>query len=142
MKKLLLMIVLLTSTLLAETNPLSDYIANEDYSEGMKKFSAEKNIFKESVVDRQAIVKEVQDAEARVRGVFTSVLATVYQDKKWGAVIYYNNPKVSSQQRLVITGDTALRVSGYLYYLIPYEKGLRVKDLRTGNYYNLEIKGR
>ncbi len=142
MKRILVMVVFVTSTLLADTNPLSDYIANEDYSEGMKKFSNEKNIFEESVVDRQAIIKEVQDAEARVKGVFTNVLATVYQDKKWGAVIYYNNPKVSLQQRLIITGDTALRVSGYLYYLIPYEKGLRVKDLRTGNYYNLEIKGR
>jgi hypothetical protein len=25
---------------------------------------------------------------------------------------------------------------------VPYEKGLRVKDLRTGNFYNIEIKGR
>jgi hypothetical protein len=141
-KLIIILTMLLTSiTLLAETNPLNEYLGEEDFKAGKEKFEKDKNIFKESVVNIDAIIKEVKDAESRVKATF-SVVATVKKDNKWGAVIYFNNPKSSSKERLVIIGDIAKRVDGYLYYLVPYEKGLRVKDLRTGNFYNIEIKGR
>lgn len=126
----------------ADVNPLSQYISNEDYQVGIEKFDQDRNIFKEGIVDRDAVVREVRDAENRVKSIFNNILATVNKDNVWGAVIYYTDPRVSGSQRLVITGETAIRVDGYLYYLIPYENGVRVRDIRTGNFYKLEVKGR
>ena len=130
------------SELMADVNPLSKYISNEDYKIGEDKFNESKNIFEEKGFDRSAVLKEIMDAENRIKSVFTRVLATVNKNGSYSAVIYYTDPVVSTSQRIVISGKTAIRINGYNYYLIPYDKGIGVRDIRTGNYYKLEIKGR
>jgi hypothetical protein len=144
MKKIFLILCLFTlfSQIKADINPLSKYISSEDYKIGEEKFNESKNIFEEKGFDRSAILKEITDAENRIKSVFTRVLATVDKDNKPSAVIYYTNPAISKSQRIVISGKTAIRVDGYNYYLIPYTGGVGVRDIRTGNYYKLEIKGR
>lgn len=142
-KNILICIFLfLNLALLANKNPLSDFISDEDYNTAIEKFSGDKNIFQPDIIDQNAIINEIKNAENRVNSIFTNVFATVYSDKKYGVVVYYNDPKIGRSQRLVLLGEKAIRVDDYLYYLIPYESGLRIKDVRTGNFYKIETRGR
>lgn len=134
--------LLLNLSLLANNNPLSDFISDEDYNIAIEKFSSDKNIFKPDIIDKNAMINEIKNAEHRVNSIFTSVSATVYADRKYGLVVHYNDPKIGKNRRLVLLGEKAIRVDGYLYYLIPYESGLRIKDVRTGNFYRIETRGR
>lgn len=142
MKNLILIYLLLIFTLSGNTNPLGEFISDEDYNIAIEKFHSDKDIFKANIIDRDAMLEEIRAAESRVKSVFTEVSATMYSDNKYGAIIYYNDPKIARRQRLVILGEKAIRLDSYVYYLIPYDGGVRIKDIRTGNFYKIETRGR
>lgn len=144
MKKIIFLVFFMVGIagVFADVNPLNDYISIEDYKVGTQKFNDSKNIFKESDFDRSAIIRELMDTEIRVKSVFTQVLTSVNKDGSYSAVVYYTDPAISTSRRIVVTGKTAVRINGYNYYLIPNKNGIKVKDIRTGNYYKLGIKGR
>ena len=122
-------------------NAVLKYVSPSSYAEGAEKFSGKKDIFKETFEDKTKVNNELAIIESRLRTVFTTTMTVIQVENNWNAVIYYNDPNFG-QKRLVITGETSLKVDGYTYRLTPLSDGVTIRDVRSGNIYKLEVKGR
>ena len=140
-KKLIIFMILTSLSLFAKTgNAVLKYISPSNYAEGAEKFSGKKDIFKETFEDKTKVNNELALVESRLKTVFTTTMMVIQVGNDWNAVIYYNDPNLG-QKRLVITGETSLKVDGYTYRLTPLSDGVTIKDVRSGNIYKLEVKG-
>lgn len=141
-KKLIIIMCLLSLSLFGKQgNAVLKYVSSSSYAEGAEKFNGKKDIFKETVDDKAKIDNELAIIESRLKSVFTTTLTVIQIGNNWNAVVYYNDPTFG-QKRLVITGETSLKVDGYTYRLTPLADGVSIKDVRSGNIYKLEVKGR
>ena len=141
-KKLLLIMCILSLSIFGKTgNAVLKYISSSSYAEGAEKFNGKKDIFKQTVDDKAKVDNELAIIESRLKTVFTTTLTVIQIGNGWNAVIYYNDPTFG-QKRLVITGETSIKVDGYTYRLTPLEDGVSIKDVKSGNIYKLEVKGR
>lgn len=134
--------ILLSLTILGKTgNAVLKYVSSSDYAEGAEKFNGKKDIFKENIEDKTKVVNELAGVESRLKTIFTTTLTVIQVGNRWNAVVYYNDPNFG-QKRLVLTEETSLKVDGYTYRLTPLQDGVNIKDVRSGNIYKLEVKGR
>lgn len=122
-------------------NAVLKYISSSSYAEGAEKFNGKKDIFKERIEDKSKIDNELAMIESRLKTVFTTTLTVIQVGNSWSAVVYYNDPTLGLK-RLVITGETSIKVDGLTYRLTPLEDGVSIKDVKSGNMYKLEVKGR
>ena len=134
--------IIMSLTLFGKTgNAVLKYVSSTSYAEGAEKFNGKKDIFKETFEDKTKVNNELALVESRLKTVFTTTMMVIQVGNDWNAVIYYNDPNLG-QKRLVITGETSLKVDGYTYRLTPLSDGVTIKDVRSGNIYKLEVKGR
>lgn len=141
-KKLIIFMILTSFSLFAKAgNAILKYVSPSDYVEVIERVSDGKNIFKPSFEDKAKVNNELALVESRLKTVFTTTMMVIQVGNNWNAVIYYNAPNLG-QKRLVITGETSLKVDGYTYRLTPLSDGVTIKDVRSGNIYKLEVKGR
>lgn len=141
-KKIILFMIIISLSIFAKTgNAVLKYVSPSSYAEGAEKFNGKKDIFKETFEDKTKVNNELALVESRLRTVFTTTMMVIQVGNEWNAVIYYNDPNLG-QKRLVITGETSLKVDGYTYRLTPLSDGVTIKDVRSGNIYKLEVKGR
>lgn len=122
-------------------NAILKYVSPGDYVEVAEKFNGKSDMFKLKVDDKIKVTNELNLVESRLKSVFTTTLTVIQMGDMWSAVIYYNDSTLG-QKRLVITEETSLKVDGYTYRLTPLKDGVNIKDIRTGNIYKLEVKGR
>lgn len=141
-KKLFILMIIMSLTLFGKTgNAVLKYVSSTNYAEGAEKFNGKKDIFKEKIVNKEVIVNEIALVENRLKMVFVNTLTTIQVGNQWSAVVYYNEPSLG-QKRLVVSGQTSLKVDGYTYSLTPIKNGVTIKDVKSGNIYKLEVKGR
>lgn len=141
-KKLFILMFVMSLTLFGKTgNAVLKYVSSTNYAEGAEKFNGKKDIFKEKIVNKEVIVNEIAIVESRLKMVFVNTLTTIQVGNQWSAVVYYNEPNLG-QKRLVVSGQTSLKVDEYTYSLTPIKNGVTIKDVKSGNIYKLEVKGR
>lgn len=143
-KKIVLLMFILTVSIFSATgNAILEFVSSSSYAEGAEKFDGKKDIFKEVIYKPKAVVVDtsVEESKARLQSVFTSTMTTIQVGNSWSAVLYYNEPN-AGKKRLVISGDTSLEVGGFTYKLSPIANGVTIKDVKTGNLFKLEVKGR
>ena len=93
------------------------------------------------IYNKEVIVNEIALVESRLKMVFVNTLTAIQVGNQWSAVVYYNEPNLG-QKRLVVSGQTSLKVDEYTYSLTPIKNGVTIKDVKSGNIYKLEVKGR
>ena len=141
-KKLFILMIIMSLTLFGKTgNAVLKYVSSTSYAEGAEKFNGKKDIFKEKIVNKEVVVNEIALVENRLKTVFVNTLTTIQVGNQWSAVVYYNEPNLG-QKRLVVSGRTSLKVDEYTYSLTPIKNGVTIKDVKSGNIYKLEVKGR
>ena len=134
--------IIMSLTLFGKTgNAVLKYVSSTSYAEGAEKFNGKKDIFKEKIVNKEVVVNEIALVENRLKTVFVNTLTTIQVGNQWSAVVYYNEPNLG-QKRLVVSGRTSLKVDEYTYSLTPIKNGVTIKDVKSGNIYKLEVKGR
>ena len=140
--KLFILMIIMSLTLFGKTgNAVLKYVSSTNYAEAAEKFNGKKDIFKEKIVNKEVIVNEIALVESRLKMVFVNTLTTIQVGNQWSAVVYYNEPNLG-QKRLVVSGQTSLKVDEYTYSLTPIKNGVTIKDVKSGNIYKLEVKGR
>lgn len=141
-KRIFAVMLIMSLTLFGKTgNAVLKYVSSSSYAEGAEKFNGKKDIFKEKIEDKTVIVNELAVIETRLKSVFVNTLTTIQVGNQWSAIVYYNEPN-AGQKRLVVSGATSLKVDGYTYNLTPVKNGVTIKDVKSGNIYKLEVKGR
>lgn len=141
-KKLFILMIIMSLTLLGKTgNAILKYVSPSDYVEIAEKFDGKKNMFKPKIYNKEVIVNEIALVESRLKMVFVNTLTAIQVGNQWSAVVYYNEPNLG-QKRLVVSGQTSLKVDEYTYSLTPIKNGVTIKDVKSGNIYKLEVKGR
>lgn len=136
----LMAIIISTLTFTAE-NTLSKYVSDETYNKGIEKFPKNIDIFKSKVYSLNAIKKELEDARNKIRAVFKEVTFIIKQGDKWVSTFYYIDEKGVNKRKTVVEREKIV-IGDNEYVIIPYEKGIKVTDLKTKVELSIEKKGR
>lgn len=111
-------------------NPLSDYVGDDVYTEGLRKFPPGEDIFKTQVYSMEGVDKAREEAVARMNGIFGEITALTGTGTGWVTSFYYSEG--GQKKRKTVMGTESLRVDSNTYNVTATSEGIRVRDMKTG----------
>lgn len=125
-----LLIVLLTSVSIYAENPLSNYVSDQIYLEGIRKFPGGEDVFKTQVFSLEGIDKGREEAIAKIKAIFIEVTVVTGTDTTWVTSFNYNDGNV--KKRKTVMGTETMRIGDNSYSVTAYSQGIRVRDMKSG----------
>lgn len=146
LNKVTLMILILISlssySFANKINPMNDYISDDVFREAEKKFSEDKNFFKSEKTVKLGTGGSVKSTNS-LSNVFIKVDTIIRKDRKWGCIVFYKERDAYTDittKRKVILGNTIVKISGIKYFLRPYETGVEIREIVSGNTIHLKVQ--
>lgn len=126
---ILLMLLLSTAYIYAD-NPLSQYVSDQIYLEGIRKFPSGEDVFKTQVFSLEGVDKGREEAIAKIKAIFIEVTVVTGTDTNWVTSFNYNDG--STKKRKTVMGTESMRIGDSSYSVTAYSQGIRVRDLKSG----------
>ncbi len=126
----ILSIILLAAVSIYADNPLSSYVSDQIYLEGIRKFPSGEDVFKTQVYSLEGVDKGREEAIAKIKAVFVEVTVVTGTDTTWVTSFNYNDG--STRKRKTVMGTESMRIGENSYSVTAYSQGIRVRDLKSG----------
>ena len=126
----ILSIILLAAVSIYADNPLSSYVSDQIYLEGIRKFPSGEDVFKTQVYSLEGVDKGREEAIAKIKAVFVEVTVVTGTDTTWVTSFNYNDG--STRKRKTVMGTESMRIGENSYRVTAYSQGIRVRDLKSG----------
>jgi len=119
------------------TNPLSEYISDEIYEDGIRKFYGEDGgMF---IEDSNQFAGSNEELKKYIESNFKiTMLAT--QGGKSSAVLYY--PSKDGLKRIIVTGGTIVEVEEKIFYIKAFKDRVEIKQGKKGRAVPLYLRER
>jgi len=127
---LLCSLLLITSLNLMAANPLSEYVSDEIYTEGIRKFPPGEDVFKTQVYSMEGVDKGREEAVARMSGIFAEISAVTGTGSVWVTSFYYSES--GTKKRKTVMGTESMKIDNFYYSVTAFKDGIKVKDVKTG----------
>lgn len=127
----------------ANVNPLQEYIGDDIFREAEKKFEEKKNFFESKTQNTENKSGGTATVKNDLNSIFIKVDTIIRKDRKWGCIVFYKERDAYTDvvtKRKVILGNTIIKVSGVKYFLSPYESGIEIREIITGNTIHLKVQ--
>ena len=108
---LLCSLLLIVSLNLLAANPLSEYVSDEVYTEGIRKFPPGEDVFKTQVYSMEGIDKGREEAIARMNGIFAEISAVTGTGSVWVTSFYYSENGTKKRKTVMGTESCLLYTS-------------------------------
>ena len=139
-KLYILSVMLLTVVCIYAENPLNEYVSDQVYLEGIRKFPSGEDVFKTQVYSLEGVDKGREEAIAKIKSTFAEVSAVTGTNTNWVTSFYYNEG--STKKRKTAMGTETIRIGDSSYSVSAYSQGIRVRDLKSGYEATIEKKER
>lgn len=127
---LLCCLSLIISVSLLAANPLSEYVSDEVYTEGIRKFPPGEDVFKTQVYSMEGVDKGREEAVARMNGIFAEISAVTGTGSAWVTSFYYSEN--GTKKRKTVMGTESMKVDNFYYSVTAFKDGIKVKDVKSG----------
>ena len=119
------------------SNPLSEYVSDEVYEDGIRRFYGEDSgMF---LNDADKFTGGYEELKAYVESNFKiTMLAT--QGGKSSAVLYY--PSEEGEKRVIVTGGTILEIGEKIFYVKAFKDRVEIKQGKKGRAVPLYLRER
>ena len=129
------------TVVVADSNPLKEYVSDEVFYSGEKKFSGGNDIFRTKIYSKVDIEKEIAAAKAIIKSIFLRVSFIMERNNKYTATFYYKNED-GRVTRKVITNRNLLKIGKNKYSIVVEKDGIIIIDAKSKVKVKLEKKGR
>lgn len=122
--------ILIVSICAYAENPLYQYVSDQTYLEGIRKFPSGEDVFKTQVYSLEGIDKGREEAIAKIKAIFIEVTVVTGTDTTWVTSFNFNDGTV--KKRKTVMGTETMKIGDNSYAVTAYSQGIRVRDLKTG----------